>query len=472
MGDDVGRRSLPSEDSPTDISPLPTGRRGTPPEVGSPPQTPMRASALTPSEAEFTEAPRAARFASSANETDDAPSGSWAHVPSRRAAPDTPRGGPARAAFQPALTGLPTPPATPAHGSQDSSDVEPPTEELPAVQDGPALFAWEHLTPRSSASTTMSQVTDPLPTTAASVTGIDDVPMLEDARPEVPWTPDPDLGRSAETPDARSSAGPEHGTPPPPEDEEAADERRRWYALGALAVVLALAVFVAYMALGGRYDSAEPTTGTSEQGSAEPSATAPAPSGGTAPESPQPSPSTSASPQPSPTPSPTVLDLGDTSVTVLPGWQVYADEVVQDDRRLVRIKHATTDTRIQIVTLTSITGDLQTACTDLTTEHRQAYSDVADSATVDVSVAAGATGVACGFTGTRISDKVEVKVDFTIVQRASDKTSIVFRDVVTQTVPADSPARTELATMECGAADDFGVTISQCASATPGQGDG
>ncbi|NHB83746.1 hypothetical protein G7085_00895 [Tessaracoccus sp. HDW20] len=77
---------------------------------------------------------------------------------------------------------------------------------------------------------------------------------------------------------------------------------------------------------------------------------------------------------PSPTPSVTtdlnVLDLGDAKIELLPGWQLYADEVVQDDRRLVRIKQVATDTRIQVVTLTSVTGPLASACEDLIADHR------------------------------------------------------------------------------------------------------
>ena len=50
-------------------------------------------------------------------------------------------------------------------------------------------------------------------------------------------------------------------------------------------------------------------------------------------------------PSPSPTP-PGVLDLGDAVVTVPDGWEVYADELVQDARRLVRLRDPATDVRV------------------------------------------------------------------------------------------------------------------------------
>lgn len=241
-------------------------------------------------------------------------------------------------------------------------------------------------------------------------------------------------------------------------------ESRRWYALAAAAVALILAIFVVLMATvgpagsGGEMTPSPTAQPTGDGTSAEPTSTA-EPSAGT----PSASPASSSA-------GPVVLELGDSRVTVLPGWRLYADEVVQDDRRLVRLRHLETDTRIQIVTLTSINEDLATACSDLVTEQSKTYDNVAESATVDVSVAPGAEGVACSFTGTRTSDSVATKVDFTLVRRDTDSTTIVFRDTIPVAVPADSPARTELAVIECGAAYSFGVTISQCA--TPDQADG
>lgn len=336
------------------------------------------------------------------------------------------------------------------------------------MQTGPALFAWDGLTPRSSTTTTMSQVAVPFPVATARQAFEEDVPIPDAGPAEVPWRPDPDLALEGSSNGGDPTTGPEHGVPTPPRDAEEVDERRRWYALGALAIILALAIFVAYMAVGNRTRQAEPAPRASSAASAAPTPTSD-PSGATASQTPMSTSSASASPSPSSTAASDTLDLGDASLKVLPGWQVYADEVVQDNRRLVRLKRGDSDSRIQIVTLTSLSGDLKQACADLTTEHRQAYSDVAESATVNVAVADGATGVACGFTGTRTSDKVPVKVDFTIVQRA-DKTSIVFRDVIPQSVAADSPIRGELATMECGAANSFGVKITQCASV--GKADG
>ena len=364
---------------------------------------------------------------------------------------------------QPPLSGLTPPEVT---FTPEPPDPEPTSPEATAAdsQASPALFDWEDLRPRTTTSTAMASPETPksAPDSPAEVADVD-APAVE-----VPWTPEPAATEPADTPTpttAGGGGGARHRSPLPPADDE--DPRRRWYALGALAVVLALIVGVLFFVLRPGAEQANPgptptaaTDGPSPSTGATP-ATSTTPSASTQPSA---TPSPTMTPTPTPTtPAPLILDLGDANVTVLPTWQLYADEKVQDDRRLVRLKHLETDIRIQIVTLTSIDGDLDTACSDLMAEQRQTYSDVVLSETVSVAVGDGASGVACGFTGTRTSDDVAMKVDFTIVRRDADQKSIVFRDTVPQSVPADAPARAELATMECGAADTFGVAIKQCA---------
>lgn len=270
-----------------------------------------------------------------------------------------------------------------------------------------------------------------------------------------------------------------------PADADASVGRRRWIMIGAVTAGLVLLVGTLYVFLGGGGGTASPEQATA---AGQPGTAAGTASPGT-PVEPRVSPGVDETP-PSPTGNPTglqspdpsspaslpdasaVLDLGAAEVPVLPGWELYADEVVQDNRRLVRIKQSATDTRIQIVALSSVTGPLTDACTDLVNDHRASYSGVATSLAVSVPVASGAEGVACSFTGTRTSDEVPTRVDFTVVRRDSDAISLVFRDTIPQSVPADSPARAELVRIECAAADSFGVTISQCAATTPGQASG
>ncbi|AQP46941.1 hypothetical protein BW730_04800 [Tessaracoccus aquimaris] len=357
------------------------------------------------------------------------------------------------------LSGL-TPPEVTFTPEQPAPEPTPSESVAADAQASPTLFDWEDLRPRTTTSTAMASPETPKGPPASPTDATDAAEPVE-----VPWTP---ARQAVEPPAAEPTppgSGARHSSPLPPADDD--DPRRRWYALGALAVVLALIVGVLFFVLRPGAEQANPgptsTAGTGGTTASEgPSpATSTTPSASTQPSA---TPSPTVTPTPTPTaPTPLILDLGDAKVTVLPTWQLYADEKVQDDRRLVRLKHLETDTRIQIVTLTSIDGDLDTACTDLMAEQRQTYSDVVLSETVAVAVGEGASGVACGFTGTRTSDDVAMRVDFTIVRRDSDQKSIVFRDTVPQSVPADAPARAELATMECGAADTFGVAIKQCA---------
>ncbi|MFD0866122.1 hypothetical protein ACFQ06_09905, partial [Tessaracoccus lubricantis] len=176
--------------------------------------------------------------------------------------------------------------------------------------------------------------------------------------------------------------------------------------------------------------------------------------------------------EPSPvssTPSGVRLALNGAVLDMPPGWQLYADELVQDQRRLVRIRELTTDVRIQAVSLTNVTGPLDQACLDLMTDHRQLFTGVAEGLPVTVPISGEGQGVSCNFTGTRASDGVANQVEFTLLQLGT--VTLVFRDTVPTTVPEDSPALAQLVSMECAASESFGITVNQCAL-TPGQGGG
>ncbi|HSO70792.1 MAG TPA: hypothetical protein VLQ67_14300 [Arachnia sp.] len=216
-----------------------------------------------------------------------------------------------------------------------------------------------------------------------------------------------------------------------------------------------------YLFLGPRGSSttspAPSSSSSTDGGSPSP---AESPSGQASPPPSEPSPSSDDS---TPAASPTSeVDLGDVQLTVPEGWEVYADEVVQDDRRLVRLREPVTDVRVQAVTLTTVGEDLTQACRDLVTDQQQAFTDVAESVVVDVPLTGGASGVSCAFTGTRTSDAVAAKVEFTIILRDEDAQSLVFRDTVPDSVADTSPVLAQLSSMECAATQTFGVVIGSC----------
>lgn len=233
-------------------------------------------------------------------------------------------------------------------------------------------------------------------------------------------------------------------------------QRRGWLLVGALGVALAVSVAGLYAVVGPSRTASRTTDAASSGPSASPNGS---PSGSA-------SPGDSVSAFPTPSPSPTLepgqLDLLDTVLTVPDGWEVYADELVQDSRRLVRLREPDTDVRVQAVSLTSATGDLDQACRDLITQQSSAFGSVATSDVVAVPVAEGAAGVSCAFSGTRTSDGVPLKTEFTLLRRDSDAHTLVFRDSIPTAVPAASTVLEDLTTMECDAAELFGADVETC----------
>ncbi|WP_143570850.1 hypothetical protein [Tessaracoccus sp. ZS01] len=323
-------------------------------------------------------------------------------------------------------------------------------------------------------------------------------------------------GRRGLPPEEAVPAPPQQPSPPPrpsprpgsprrgiaPQDDgRDGDTRRAWFTVAILPLVIAAVVGVLWLVFGERGDGGTtavpaPVTQNSEQRT--PSATPseePSVAPNEAPQTPaegEPSPTPAAdtttaapapaeSPQlptgpeeePSPvssTPGGVRLELNGTVLDMPPGWQLYADEVVQDERRLVRIRELATDVRIQAVSLTNVTGALDEACLELISDHRQLFTGVAEGLPVTVPLTGQGQGVSCNFTGTRASDGVPNRVEFTMLQ-LDDGTTLVFRDTIPSTVPEDSPALSQLVTMECAAAESFGISVNQCAL-TPGQADG
>ena len=199
--------------------------------------------------------------------------------------------------------------------------------------------------------------------------------------------------------------------------------RRFWVPLAALGVLLAAALVAVFWL----------------PGSSGPAATASRPASPTTPASPAPSPSAVTSP----------LPLDDATLQVPEGWDVYADEQVQDDRRLVRLEQGETGVRVQAVTLTSVDGDLSTACNLLITELESSYTDPAQTTAFTVPVAPGGEGYSC-------------TVTFTMLRRDADAQALVLRASVPDTAADDTQAAAQLEALICSAAASFDVDLTRC----------
>lgn len=279
--------------------------------------------------------------------------------------------------------------------------------------------------------------------------------LPEENRPPVAATP-PRRGID-DSPPPHANLGPRRGVTEPRRDSDA---RLAWLAIGVLGVAMAVVIAALYIVVGGRDSTPAPSSPSASTAaptqSAAPSATAAGSVSGT------PTPLASPSPTPSPTTAPAVLDLGDVVLVVPDGWELYADEMVQDGRRLVRVREPLSDTRVQAVTLTTVGDDLAQACRDLVTDQQQAFAGVAESVVVDVPLTGAAAGVSCAFTGTRTEDGIAAKVEFTLIRREADNQTLIFRDTVASAVPASAPVLAQLAAMECAAAETFGVVVASC----------
>lgn len=259
---------------------------------------------------------------------------------------------------------------------------------------------------------------------------------------------------------------------------------------------MALAILVTYLTLGARPTAAPPPTfsGTASTTSArtappsttagsqapvEPTSAPPLPSAtgtgptdspGTAGESPTPAVTSSVEPTPSQpstavsTPAAVgVIKLNDTSFAAPDGWALYGDELIETDRRLVRLNNTATNLRLQVVTLKSADADLAAACRALVASQAGQFTGVVEQPASPVGVdPATGTAATCGFRGVRASDGVANAVTFTLVRRAPDSHVLMLRSTVPDAVPADSAAPGQLAAMQCAASGTFGVALPLC----------
>ena len=179
------------------------------------------------------------------------------------------------------------------------------------------------------------------------------------------------------------------------------------------------------------------------------------------------SPGGSVSPSPTGMPSvaagPAVVQLDDAGFTLPEGWELYTDEVVDDSRRLVRIREPLSDVRAQLVSLISIGDDLNAACQALVDDQSGAYSQVVPvlPSAIGLSSAEG-MGVTCGFRVVRTSDQQHNNVTFTLLRRASDGHSLVLRSTVPSSVNTDSAPHAAFFGIDCEASSSFGVPLPLC----------
>lgn len=159
----------------------------------------------------------------------------------------------------------------------------------------------------------------------------------------------------------------------------------------------------------------------------------------------------------------TAIQLDDAEFALPGGWELYADDVVDGSRRLVRIREPLSDVRAQLVSLTSIGTDLSGACQALIDDQGGNYSNMVPvlPAAIGLTSTEG-TGVTCGFRGTRASDAQDNSVTFTLLQRTSDSHSLVLRSTIPASVSADAPASTALFGVNCQASSSFGVPLPLC----------
>lgn len=178
------------------------------------------------------------------------------------------------------------------------------------------------------------------------------------------------------------------------------------------------------------------------------------------------------SPRPSPNPTPAdtpisppageLVELNDASLTVPATWEVASDELVEGDRRAIRLVHPATDVRLQALTLGPSDETPRQACQALVELQRQSYTNVTTQLTLEVSVPSTGQGVACGFDGTRISDEVANAVNFTLLRRDADGHLLMLRATVPESVSGSAEAHSQLVSMQCEASRTFGVRLPLC----------
>lgn len=167
--------------------------------------------------------------------------------------------------------------------------------------------------------------------------------------------------------------------------------------------------------------------------------------------------------EPTATATPTgLIELNDTSFAAADGWLVYGDDLVEGDRRVVRLSEPTSDARLQALTLLQ-DPDLSASCEALMAAQKGQFAVTSEQLARPVSVvAAEGTGVSCGFSGVRSSDGVVNTVSFTLLRRATDSHVLMLRTTIPDAVGVGDQPRRDLTRMTCAASSGFGVSLPLC----------
>lgn len=175
----------------------------------------------------------------------------------------------------------------------------------------------------------------------------------------------------------------------------------------------------------------------------------------------EPTESPTASPSPSAAPG-QLIELDDASFTAPDGWELVADDLIEDDRRAVRLTETASDARLQAATVAAGQENLNSVCQALVSLQSEAFTDPDAHLSVPAAVPDGGEGLTCGFEGVRAADGQYAVVSFTLLRRDSDDHMLMLRSTVPNNVPDTSSARADLATMQCEASTTFGVPLPLC----------
>lgn len=157
-----------------------------------------------------------------------------------------------------------------------------------------------------------------------------------------------------------------------------------------------------------------------------------------------------------------VVELNDTSFTAADGWVIYGDDLVEGDRRVVRLSDPSSDARLQALTLLQ-DPDLTASCEALVAVQKAQFAVTSEQLARPVGVpAAEGSGVSCGFAGVRSSDGVANTVSFTLLRRASDSHVLMLRTTIPDSIGVGDRPRRDLTRMSCSASTNFGVGLPLC----------
>lgn len=160
---------------------------------------------------------------------------------------------------------------------------------------------------------------------------------------------------------------------------------------------------------------------------------------------------------------PALVELNDTSITVPAHWEMYSDEEIEDDRRIVRLQDPETNVRYQVVSLSGAETSLGASCRALVQSQKQSYEVSAERLVTSVGVDSSlGQGVTCGFSGAQEEGGLDHTIVYTLVKRNSDDHVLMLRQIVPTLLPDDAAARRQLSGLSCEASSGFEVPLPLC----------